>query len=231
MKNTLYLIPTFLSENSITAMPSYIVDVIKKCDVFIVENIKTARRFIKQIYKEKDIDVCTFIEMDKHKNYAVDEQELYLLQGKSIGLMSEAGAPCIADPGNKIVQLAYELKWKVMPLVGPSSVLLALISSGFNGQNFTFNGYLPFDVKERKTKILEMERLANKNITQIFMDTPYRNQKLLDELMSYCNKNTMLSIACNLTAQDEYINTQPIIAWKSTKIDIHKKPCIFVMGK
>ncbi|MEZ5036072.1 MAG: SAM-dependent methyltransferase [Chitinophagales bacterium] len=229
--NTLYLIPTLLSENSASSIPEYITPIIEKCDVFIVENLKTARRFIKLILKEKDIDSCILIEMNKHKNYFIDEQELYLIKDKNIGLMSEAGAPCIADPGNKIVQLAHELNWKIVPLVGPSSILLALIGSGFNGQNFTFNGYLPFDAKERKSKILEMERLANKNITQIFMDTPYRNVKLLEELIQSCSKNTLLSISCNLTAQDEFISTKTIGTWKSTKIDIHKKPCIFVLGK
>ena len=229
--NTLYLIPTLLSENSTSSIPEYITPIIEKCDVFIVENLKTARRFIKLILKEKDIDVCTFIEMDKHKNYSIDEQELYLFKDTNIGLMSEAGAPCIADPGNKIVQLAHELNWKIVPLVGPSSILLALIGSGFNGQNFSFNGYLPFDAKERKSKILEMERLANKNITQIFMDTPYRNVKLLEEIIHCCSKNTLLSISCNLTAQDEFTYTKTIGTWKNTKIDIHKKPCIFVLGK
>jgi 16S rRNA (cytidine1402-2'-O)-methyltransferase len=246
MSNSLYLIPTFIAENNTKTASRHmehpplggrgivsddVRNVIAKCDVFIVENLKTARRFIKQIDKEKDIDACLFIELDKHNGYAFNEQELYLLKNKYIGLMSEAGAPCIADPGNKIVKLAHELGWKVTPLVGASSILLALMSSGFNGQHFTFNGYLPIDAKERKNKILELERLANQNITQIFMDTPYRNQKLLDELMQYCNKNTMLCIACNLTADDECIVSQPVGTWKHTKFDIHKKPCIFVLGK
>lgn len=229
--NILYLIPISISDNIEATIPSNTKQIIDICTVFIVENLKTARRFIKQIHKEKDIDACTFIELDKHHNYKIDEQQLFLLKNCHIGLMSEAGTPCIADPGNKIVQLAHELKWKIVPLVGPSSILLALMSSGFNGQQFTFNGYLPFDVRERKTKILELERLAQKNITQIFMDTPYRNQKTFDELLQTCNKNTLLSISCQLTAKDEYIATKTIAEWKHTKIDINKKPCIFVLGK
>ncbi len=229
--NTLYLIPTTIAENSTQTIPTYIADAITICEIFVVENLKTARRFIKSIVKAKNIDECIFIELDKHQNYKFDEQFFYTLKNKNIGLMSEAGTPCIADPGNKFVQLAHELRWKIKPLVGPSSILLALMSSGFNGQQFSFNGYLPIDAKERRSKILELERYANKNQTQIFMDTPYRNQKMLEELLSNCNVNTKLCIACNLAANDEWIKTLTIAEWKKQKVDVQKKPCIFILGK
>lgn len=229
--NTLYLIPTTLSENSTHTIPIYISDVIKKCDVFVVENVKTARRFIKSIVKEKNIDDCVFVEFDKHHNYTFDEQYLFTLNDKHIGLMSEAGTPCVADPGHKMVQLAHELKWKVVPLVGPSSIILALMASGFNGQQFAFNGYLPIEPKERRNKIQEMEKLAHKNYTQIFMDTPYRNNKTFEELKQYCHSKTLLCIACNITTSNELVATQAIFSWKKTAIDLNKKPCIFILGK
>jgi 16S rRNA (cytidine1402-2'-O)-methyltransferase len=229
--NTLYLIPTPLAENALHTIPIYTKNVIEKCDVFVVENLKTARRFIKAIFKEKNIDNCTFVELDKHQQYKFDEQFFYTIQQKNIGLMSEAGTPCIADPGNKVVQLAHELRWKIVPIVGPNSILLALMTSGFNGQQFSFNGYLPIETRDRKSKIIELERLAHKNNTQIFMDTPYRNQKTFEELKSYCQANTKLCIACNITANDEWIFTKTIAEWKKQKIDFAKKPCIFILGK
>lgn len=228
----LFLIPTVLAENTTHTIPAYIKDVIINTDLYIVENLKTARRFIKSIYKEKNIDECTFLELDKHKDYKFDDSFLNeIFNGKNIGLMSEAGVPCIADPGNKIVEAAHEMEIKVVPLVGPSSILMALMSSGFNGQQFSFNGYLPIDSFERKSKLQQMEILGKKGITQIFMDTPYRNQKLLEEVLQWCKFDTMLCIACNITAKDEYIKTLPLAEWKKRKPDLNKKPAIFILGK
>lgn len=228
----LYLIPTVLSENATHTIPAYIKDIIIDTDLYIVENLKTARRFIKSVYKEKNIDECIFVELDKHKNYTFDENFLTkIFNGKSIGLMSEAGVPCIADPGNKVVEIAHEMEIKVVPLVGPSSILLALMASGFNGQQFTFNGYLPFDSVERKNKILQMESAGKKGNTQIFMDTPFRNQKLLEEILQWCKFDTMLCIACNITAKDELIKTLPLAEWKKRNPDLNKKPAIFIFGK
>lgn len=231
-QGNLYLIPTVLAENATQTIPAYIRDIIIDTDFYIVENLKTARRFIKSIYKEKNIDECVFLEMDKHKNYQFDENFLSeLFNGKNIGLMSEAGVPCIADPGNKVVEIAHEMEIKVVPLVGPSSLLMALMASGFNGQQFSFNGYLPIDSVERKNKILQMETSGKKGNTQIFMDTPYRNQRLLEEIIQFCKFDTMLCIACNITAKDEYIKTLPLAEWKKRKPDLNKKPAIFILGK
>jgi len=229
---TLYLIPTVLAENAVQTIPSYIKDIIIDTDLYIVENLKTARRFIKSIYKEKNIDDCIFLELDKHKNYTFDDTILSeIFNGKNIGLMSEAGTPCIADPGNKVVEMAHEMEIRVVPLVGPSSILLALMASGFNGQQFSFNGYLPIDSIERKNKVLQMEAAGKKGHTQIFMDTPYRNQRLLEELIQFCKFDTMLCIACNITAKDEFIKTLPLAEWKKRKPDLNKKPAIFILGK
>lgn len=232
MQGKLYLIPIILAENVIETIPAYIKDIIIATDIYIVENLKTARRFIKSIYKEKNIDDCTFIELNKHDNYKFDDAILSeIFAGKNIGLMSEAGTPCIADPGNKVVEIAHEMNIKVVPLVGPNSILMALMASGFNGQQFAFNGYLPIDANERKSKLQQMEMAAKKGITQIFMDTPYRNQKLLSEMINMNKFDTMLCIACNITAKDEYIKTLPLADWKKHQPDINKKPCIFIFGK
>ncbi len=228
----LYLIPTVIADNSLGMIPPDIREVIIHTNIYIVENIKTARRFIKAVYKEKNIDDCTFVELDKHQNYRFDDSILTeVFQGKNIGLMSEAGVPCIADPGNKVVEAAHEMDITVVPLSGPSAIIMALMASGFNGQQFTFNGYLPIETGERKGRLQQMESLAKKGITQIFMDTPYRNQKLLDEIISICKFDTMLCIACNITAQDEFIKTLPLSEWKKRKPDLNKKPAIFVLGK
>jgi 16S rRNA (cytidine1402-2'-O)-methyltransferase len=231
-KGKLFLIPTVLAEDATYTIPAYIKDIIISTDNYIVENIKTARRFIKSIYKDKDINLCEFAELDKHHNYTLDESFLHkVFEGKNIGLLSEAGTPCIADPGNKVVQLAHELEIEIVPLVGPSSILLALMASGFNGQQFTFNGYLPIETMERKNKLQQMEVSAKKGNTQIFMDTPYRNMKLLEEIFRQLKFDTMLCIACNITGRDEFIKTLPIAEWKKRKIDLNKKPAIFILGK
>ncbi len=231
-KGRLYLIPTILAENATHTIPEYIKETVVSTDYYIVENLKTARRFIKSICKEKDIDACTFFELDKHRDYKLDESFLLkAFEGKNIGLLSDAGTPCIADPGNKVVQVAHELDIEVVPLVGPSSILLALMGSGFNGQQFSFNGYLPIEQAERKNKLLQMETAARKGNTQIFMDTPYRNVKLLEEMIKQLKYDTMLCIACNLTSSEEFIKTLPLAEWKNRKIDLHKKPAIFILGK
>lgn len=228
----LYLIPTLLAEDATDSIPPQVRKVITETDLYIVENLKTARRFIKAVYKEKNIDACSFFELDKHRDYAFDETFLQqAFEGKHIGLLSEAGMPCIADPGHKVVQLAHELGIRVVPLAGPSSILMALIASGFNGQQFSFNGYLPIDHSERKQKLVQMESLARRGQTQLFMDTPYRNAKLLEELLQWLKFDTMLCIACNITGKDEYIHSLPLAEWKKRKPDLHKKPAIFILGK
>jgi len=232
-KGKLYLIPTILSDNSQEAvLPSIINNHIKEINVFIVENLRTARRHIKKIVREKDIDNTLFYSYGKHNTLSLEEDFLpHILSGEDVGLLSEAGLPCIADPGSKIVEYAHDFQIEVVPLVGPSSVLLALMASGMSGQNFAFKGYLPIDTKERARTIKQLELLVKKTgQTQIFMETPYRNHQLLDTLKSQCNNKTRLCIAANITSTNEFIQTKTIEEWKQTKVDIHKQPAIFLIS-
>jgi 16S rRNA (cytidine1402-2'-O)-methyltransferase len=231
-KGKLYLIPAALAEYALHVIPAYIKEIIDATDFYIVENLKSARRFIRSVSREKNIDACVFMEMDKHSDYAFDDSFLnHLLEGKNIGLLSEAGVPCIADPGSQVVAAAHALEIAVVPLSGPSSIIMALMASGFNGQQFTFNGYLPIEATARKKKLLQMEASANKGHAEIFMDTPYRNAKLLEDIAHTLKVNTLLCIACNLTAKDEIVQTLPVSEWKKRKPDIQKKPAIFILGK
>ncbi|MCB9034461.1 MAG: SAM-dependent methyltransferase [Chitinophagales bacterium] len=233
MQGKLYLIPSFLSENTTTSIPLATQEAIKMTNYFIVENIRTARRFIKQIEPNKNIDDCFFSEIDKHNNYNFDEDFLNLVfEGHNIGLLSEAGTPCVADPGFKIVALAHELNIEVVPFVGPNSIILALMASGFNGQQFAFHGYLPIETSERKKAILQLEQqVKQNNITQIFIETPYRNHQLLEDLIKQLHFKTMLCVACNLNSSAEKILSLPIAEWKRTKYNFHKQPCVFLIGK
>jgi 16S rRNA (cytidine1402-2'-O)-methyltransferase len=232
-KGKLYLIPTILSDDSQEAvLPSIISDHIKEINIFIVENLRTARRHIKKIVREKDIDNTIFYSYGKHDTLSLEKNFLpHILSGENIGLLSEAGLPCIADPGSKIVEYAHDFQIEVVPLVGPSSILLALMSSGMSGQNFAFTGYLPIEKKERTNAIKQLELLAKKTgQTQIFMETPYRNHQLLDALKAQCNNKTKLCIAANITSINEFIQTKTIEEWKQTKVDIHKQPAIFLIS-
>ena len=232
-KGKLYLIPTILSDNSQEAvLPNSISEHIKEINIFIVENLRTAIRYIKKINHEKNIDNIIFYAYGKHDTFSLEEDFLpHILNGKSVGLLSEAGLPCIADPGSKIVEYAHGFQIEVVPLVGPSSILLALMASGMNGQNFAFTGYLPIDKKERTRTIKQLELLTKKTgQTQIFMETPYRNHQLLDILKAQCNNKTKLCIAANITSINEFIQTKTIEEWKQTKVDIHKQPSIFLIS-
>ena len=232
-KGKLYLIPTVLSDDTQeSVLPTIITNHIKEINVFIVENIRTARRHIKKIYREKDINNTTFYSYGKHDKLNLEEDFLpHILNGENIGILSEAGLPCIADPGSKIVAYAHDFHIDIVPLVGPSSILLALMSSGMNGQSFAFTGYLPIDKGERKKVIRNLENAAKKNgQTQIFMETPYRNNQLLDTLKAQCNNKTRLCIATNITSKNEFIQTKTIEEWKQTKLDIHKQPTIFLIS-
>ena len=232
-KGKLYLIPTILSDDSQEAvLPSIINNHIKEITVFIVENLRTARRHIKKIDHEKDIDNTIFYSYGKHDTLSLEEYFLpHILNGKNVGLLSEAGLPCIADPGSKIVEYAHDFQIEVVPLVGPSSILLALMASGMSGQNFAFTGYLPIEKKERTNAIKQLELLAKKTgQTQIFMETPYRNHQLLDALKAQCNNKTKLCIAANITSTNEFIQTKTIEEWRQTKVDIHKQPAIFLIS-
>jgi len=233
-KGKLYLIPTTLGDNEpLEVLPLSVKKIIGELDFFIVENEKTARRFIKQITPRKSQSSLTIFKLDKYADQL--EVRTYLdvcLQGVSVGLLSEAGVPAIADPGAEIVKLAHEKGIKVIPLVGPSSIVLAMMASGLNGQNFAFNGYLPISTSERKAAIKYLERLSKeKNQSQIFIETPYRNEKMLADLKSTLTPTAKLCIACDITLQTEYIRTLEIKDWKKEHPNLHKRPTIFIIHK
>ena len=229
----LILIPNLIGENNFQdSITKKIVQTIKKTNFYIVENTRSARRYIKKIVPEKSIEKIIFFAYGKHNTFNIQEDFLLnILSGNDIGLISEAGVPAVADPGSKIVEYAHQYNIKVIPLVGASSILLALMSSGMNGQNFAFNGYLPIDKKDQIKKIKYLENISKKTYqTQIFMETPYRNNKLFKTLISVCNNNTKLCIATNITQDNESIITKDIREWKTLKINIDKQPSIFLIS-
>lgn len=230
----LYLIPTGLGDNPpLEVLPISIKKVIESIDDYIVENEKTARRFIKTICSSKSQPKLKFHVLNKY----TQESELpnflnACKEGKSIGLLSEAGCPAIADPGSDIVKLAHQNYIQVVPLVGPSSIILALMGSGMNGQSFTFNGYLPIDKAERKAELKRLERLSfEHNQSQLFIETPYRNNKMLEDLCEALQPHTRVCVACDLTLSTEYIRTMTAKEWNHVQVDLHKRPAIFIIHK
>ena len=230
----LYLIPTRLGDNApLEVLPISVKKIIEQVDDYIVENEKTARRFIKKISSSKSQSSLNINILNKY----TQENELpnflkACLEGKSVGLLSEAGCPGIADPGADIVKIAHEKNIRVIPLVGPSSILLALMSSGMNGQSFTFNGYLPIDKSERRSSLKKLEKQSfDKNQSQIFIETPYRNNKMLEDICSSLGGNTRVCIACDITLPSEYIKTKTVTEWKRETVDLHKRPAIFIIQK
>lgn len=225
-----YLIPSLLDENGAQTIPAYIVDAIKTCRVFFVENERTARRFLKLIWKEMVIDDYEWVTIHKSEEQAVNIFRQKIKEEKTIGIISEAGCPGIADPGQLLVAAAQAMEVQVKPLVGPNSILLALMASGMNGQQFRFTGYLPIDQQQRVQAIKELETDSRKRrSTQIFIETPYRNNQLLEMLLKTCGPATRLCIAANITGEHEWIKTMTIADWKKTKTDIHKQPAIFLV--
>ncbi|CAI8316819.1 MAG: Ribosomal RNA small subunit methyltransferase I [Flavobacterium sp. SCGC AAA160-P02] len=234
MKGTLYLIPTTLGENEpLEVIPYSVKKRIELLDHFIVENEKSARKFIKKITPKKNQPSLKIMRLDKYAEEIETRTFLDVCdEGISVGLLSEAGVPAIADPGASIVKLAHEKGIKVVPLVGPSSILLALMASGMNGQNFAFNGYLPIDNSDRKKTIKRLEKLSSeKNQSQIFIETPYRNEKIFKDLKSTLTPGTMLCIASDITLPNEYIKTYSVAEWKRKSIDLYKRPTIFIIQK
>jgi 16S rRNA (cytidine1402-2'-O)-methyltransferase len=231
-KGTLYLIPNTLGSGVDKYMTTQLQRICATTETFIVEDIKSARRLLRQVGVSRPIEELAFLSLNEHTK-AGDIEELIapLMNGQDIGLISEAGVPCVADPGSAVVELAHEHGIKVVPLVGPSSILMALMASGFNGQQFTFNGYLPRERSERSRKIRQLEQLALSGITQIFMDAPYRNNQVLDDLLQTCRMDTKLCIASNITCDNERINTKTITEWSIRKPDLNKMPVMFVLGK
>jgi len=231
----LFLIPAYLSDESpIDFFAPVIKEYILKTDYFFVENEKTARKVIKFFCPEKKQPDLKLFKLDKYSETSdLKEAQTLMKAGQDFGLLSEAGLPCIADPGNIMVKWAHENKIKVIPINGPSSILLALISSGFNGQNFTFHGYLPIDKSEKKQKIQWLESQVHKTgYSQIFMETPYRNNHLIDDLIQFLNPNAQLCIAANINhPTEEFIQTRTLKDWKKDRPDFHKIPAVFVLGK
>ncbi|MFZ4411873.1 MAG: SAM-dependent methyltransferase [Bacteroidales bacterium] len=233
-KGKLYLIPTTLGDSAVdNVIPSYNREVINKISIYIVEEVRTARRFLKKAGLIMPIDELVFFELNEHTK--PEEIGLYLNaidNGENIGLLSEAGVPCIADPGAEIVKIAQQKNIEVIPLVGPSSILLALMASGFNGQQFAFLGYLPVDKNQRINKIKEIEKnIFLRNETQIFIETPYRNNQLIEALLQTCRNETLLCIASDITLETAFIKTKTIAAWKNTVPDFHKKTTVFLLYK
>ena len=234
MTASLFLIPTTLGDTATSkVLPDYNRTVILSIKHFIVENIRTARRFLKKTESNIDISTLTFFTLNKHTSKESMADFLKPIEeGYSIGIISESGCPAIADPGAEMVAIAHRKNIRVIPLIGPSSILLALMASGFNGQCFAFHGYLPID-SEQRIKTLKMleQRMYSENQTQLFIETPYRNARLLDDILKTCKPATKLCIAADITLDSEYIKTYNVSEWKNRKPDLSKRPCIFGLYK
>lgn len=226
------LLPMLLHEEGWEALPKDVAGWVKDCDAFFVENEKTTRRFFKKIWKEMVIDDYQWFTIHQVEETQIATFLQILKSGKTIGIVSEAGCAGIADPGQLLVAAAQKLGATVKPYMGPSSILLSLMASGFNGQGFTFNGYLPIDTAERKKKIQSLEQIVTSNsIAQLFIETPYRNNQLLEAILQTCHPNTQLCIGVDITGPEESIKTASIQYWKSHKPELHKKLAIFILGK
>ncbi len=232
MKNKLFLIPTVLSDNSLdNVIPPIVYELINNIDIYIVENLRSARRFLKKLNIKKKIDELDFFILNKHTSNIDLEVFLEKIKGKDFALISEAGCPAVADPGANLIRISHKKDIKIVPIVGPSSILLSLMASGMNGQNFAFVGYLPIKKNERIKKIKFLEKRAkNEKQTQIFIETPYRNLRMLEDLFAICNPETEICIASNITSKDEFIKTKKIKYWKKNIPNIHKIPTIFLMN-
>lgn len=228
--SVVYLVPSVLHDTALQTIPAYIIDAVKDCQVIFAENERTTRRFLKTICKEIVIDAYEWHTIHKAENELLQIFRQKIKEGKHIAIISEAGCPGIADPGQALVAAAQETGALVKPLVGPSSLLLALMASGMNGQQFEFVGYLPIEAAERSKAIASLELTSQKkNSTQLFIETPYRNNQLMETLLKVCKPSTRLCVAMELTAPGEYIKTKTILDWKKEKIDLHKKPVIFLL--
>lgn len=232
LETALYLLPVTLGDTSIeSVLPSYNKEVILAISHFIVEDVRSARRFLKKVDKEIDIDALTFYTLNKHTSCEdISEYLRPLIEGCSMGVISEAGCPAVADPGADVVAIAQRKNLKVVPLVGPSSIILSVMGSGFNGQSFAFHGYLPIEPVERakRLKVLE-QRVYSERQTQLFIETPYRNNKMVEDILSNCRPQTKLCIAANITCEGEYIKTKTVKEWQGKVPDLSKIPCIFLL--
>ena len=225
-----YLVPSVLDDLALQTIPTYLIDAVKDCQVIFAENERTTRRFLKSICKDIVIDDYEWFTIHKAEEEQKNSFRQKIKEGKNIAIISEAGCPGIADPGQILIELAQQLNVAVKPLVGPSSILLALMASGMNGQQFEFVGYLPIDNIERIKAVKEMELTsAKKNSTQIFIETPYRNNQLVETLLKVCKPTTKICIAAELTGINEFIKTKTAADWQKEKTDFHKKPVIFLL--
>lgn len=227
---TVFLIPAPLEEESLQAIPAYVLDAIKQCNVLFAENERTARRYLKKLDKTIVIDDYAWYTIHKAEQEVKQAFIQQLKAGKTIGIISEAGCPGIADPGQVLIEAAHQQGAIVKPLVGPSSILLALMGSGMNGQQFAFVGYLPIDEQQRKKKLQQLEEYsAKQQSTQVFIETPYRNNQLLETILKTCKPTTRICVAANLTATNESIVTKTVADWKKEKPELHKQPVIFCL--
>jgi 16S rRNA (cytidine1402-2'-O)-methyltransferase len=230
---SLFLIPTSLSSDNTKSFFSPIVmDILRSVTYYLVENPRTTRRFISSLKLDIQIEELQLEVLNKKSTW----EEVYDLleparNGNDMGIISEAGLPCLADPGHLAVACAHQIGLPVVPLPGTSSIQLALIASGFNGQQFTFHGYIPIDKSERVKRLKELEKASQKGITQLFMETPYRNNQLVQDILHNCQSHQLLSIAANISGSDAFIQTKSVEAWRKSKVDIHKKPAIFSFGQ
>lgn len=234
METALYLFPVTLGDTPLdTVLPARNMALIRHIRHFIVEDVRTARRFLKKADREIDIDSLTFYPLNKHTSpEAISDYLKPLEQGTSMGVMSEAGCPAVADPGADVVAIAQRKGLKVVPLVGPSSIILSVMGSGFNGQSFAFHGYLPIEVDARTKALKQLEqRVYAESQTQLFIETPYRNHKMLEDILRVCRPQTKLCIAANLTCEGEFIRTRSVKDWKGRLPDLSKIPCIFLLYK
>jgi 16S rRNA (cytidine1402-2'-O)-methyltransferase len=226
---TVYLIPSLLNEEGMDAIPAYVTNAIKECQVFFVENERTTRRYFKRLWKEMVIDDYEWYTVSDNSQLS-DTFRKKLKENKTIGIISEAGCPAVADPGQSLVDIAHQMNVDVKPLAGPNSILLALMASGMSGQQFQFHGYLPIDNQQRVKAIKELEAGSAKNkCTQIFIETPYRNNQLIEAILKTGHPSTRLCIAVDLTGKTEWIKTKTIADWQKEKTDIHKRPAIFLL--
>ncbi len=231
MSATVYLIPIAIAEDGYDAVPAYISGKMELCEIFFVENLRTARRAFKRINKSFNIDARIWHEIGQKESIYLPEFQKAIQQEKTIGIVSESGCPGIADPGQKLVELAQQMGAQVKPLSGPSSLLMALMASGMNGHSFSFNGYLPIDPREREHKIKEIEKKCTlEQSSQMFIETPYRNNHMMASLVKVCQPSTRLCIAFNISSSTEWIKTKSIKDWKENIPDIPKEPVIFILG-
>ena len=234
METALYLLPVTLGDTAIEkVLPSYNKEIILGIKYFIVEDVRSARRFLKKVDRDINIDELSFYPLNKHTSPEDISGYLKpLIDGNSMGVISEAGCPAVADPGADVVAIAQRKNLKVVPLVGPSSIILSVLGSGFNGQSFAFHGYLPIEPGERQKRLKELEqRIYSEHQTQLFIETPYRNNKMMEDILKACRPQTKLCIAANITCEGEYIKTRTVKEWKGKLPDLTKVPCIFLIYK